>query len=117
MRRFCRSQLGPLGAFALLVVSSYVLFDLLDIDGSNFQRGGDVYVIAEEKVAGDKGVCGDGLAPAWLAPPRTLPLALRWSPNGPPPAPADGRPPCRIVRTRRGTVHQPTRAAQGSDPA
>ena len=38
MRRFCHRHLPLIFSFCLIATSSYVLFDLLDIDGSNFKE-------------------------------------------------------------------------------
>ena len=42
MRRFCLRHLILIFAFCSIATSSYVLFDLLDIDGSNFKEHAQV---------------------------------------------------------------------------
>ncbi len=55
MQRFCRSHRLCIWCCAILVVFSYVLFDLLDIDGSNFERSPGSCTAAEERVACEEG--------------------------------------------------------------
>ncbi len=55
MQRFCRSHLLCIWCCALLVVSSYVLFDLLDIDGSDFDHSPGSGLVAEERIAREEG--------------------------------------------------------------
>ncbi len=55
MQRFCRSHLLCIWCCAILVVSSYVLFDLLDIDGSNFDHSPGSGMAAEERLAREEG--------------------------------------------------------------
>ena len=42
MRRFCLRHLSSIFCLCLIVTSSYVLFDLLDIDGSSFKEHAQV---------------------------------------------------------------------------
>ncbi len=55
MQRFCRSLLLCIWCCALLVVFSYVLFDLLDIDGSDFDHSPGSGMVAQERLAGEEG--------------------------------------------------------------
>jgi hypothetical protein len=70
MQRFRRSQLLCLWCCALFVVFSYVLFDLLDIDGSNIERSLGSCLAAEEPIGCEEGGRHITLAlsPTWLLP-------------------------------------------------
>jgi hypothetical protein len=67
MHRFCRSHLLYIWCCAILLVFSYVLFDLLDVDGSNF-RGFEEGLTVAEEVHADKGGekdCFKGIFATW----------------------------------------------------
>ncbi len=51
MQRFCRSHLLWIGCCVCLVVFIYVLFDLLDVDGFNFDQSFGSCTAAEERTA------------------------------------------------------------------
>ncbi len=55
MQRFCRSHFLCIWCCAVFVISSYVLFDLLDIDGSNFDHSPGSGLAAEERIAHEGG--------------------------------------------------------------
>ncbi len=70
MQRFGCSHLIYIGCCAFLVVFAYVLFDLLDIAGSNFDQSFGTCTVAEERAA-----CEEAgrhsvlkLSPPWLLP-------------------------------------------------
>ncbi len=54
MLRLCRAHRLGIWGCAVLVVFSYVLFDLLDIDGSNFDHSPGSGLVAEERIAGEE---------------------------------------------------------------
>ncbi len=68
MLRFCRSHLSWIWCCAFLVVSSYVLFDLLDVDGSDFDQSPGSSLVAEEWTASEEAEhpVALGTAPLWL---------------------------------------------------
>lgn len=117
MRRFCRSHLLCIWCCAILLVFSYVLFDLLDIDGSNFERSPGSCTAAEERVACEEGGRHVALerSAAWLLPRNdpwaTIPSASTPTIRVPRPFLLHGRP--RAVLSAQGTAStQPD-----SDPA
>ncbi len=67
MQRFCRSHLLCIWCCATLLVCSYVLFDLLDIDGSDFRGFDKGLTVAEEAHAGKEGRkdCIEGILATW----------------------------------------------------
>jgi hypothetical protein len=110
MQRFCRAHLLCIWCGAILVVFSYVLFDLLDIDGSNFDRSPGTCTAAEERVTcedADRQVA-PGHAPGWLPTQEDRWTALHSSPT---PTTPVGRPSHRPGRARAAST-QPA-----SDPA
>ncbi len=68
MLRFCRSHLLCLWCCAFLVVGSYVFFDLLDIDDSDFDQSPGSTLAAEEWTAAEvaEHPVALGTAPHWL---------------------------------------------------
>ncbi len=70
MQRFCRSHLLCIWCCATLVVFSYVLFDLLDIDGSDFSRLPGNCTVADERFACEEAYrhVAPGPSPVWLPP-------------------------------------------------
>ncbi len=51
MRRFCHSRLLLIWSCSMILVFAFVLFDLLDIDGSSFQNPAEGNARAEEAIA------------------------------------------------------------------
>jgi hypothetical protein len=70
MQRFSRSHVLCIWCCAFLVIFAYVLFDLLDIDGSDFDRTLGSCTAVAERLAGDEGGrhIAAGQSTAWLAP-------------------------------------------------
>ncbi len=70
MQRFCRSHLLCIWCCATLVVFSYVLFDLLDIDGSDFSRLPGNCTVADERLVCEEAHrhVGPGPSPVRLPP-------------------------------------------------
>src|SRR5262245_2676327 len=81
MHVFFRSHLRLAGTICLVAVSAYILFDLMDIDGSNYAKPGEVCLIGAQSSAGEEEgkYAWKPVPGAWHAPPRVLPLALRRS--------------------------------------
>jgi hypothetical protein len=117
MQRFSRAHLLGIWCCAFLAAFAYVLFDQLDIDGSNFDRTPGIRTVAEEQLGGEDAArhIAPGHGTPWLPPPRHL-----WATGRSAPAPAP-----RISRACL-SHHQPramlfprgTLSSQpGSDPA
>ncbi len=77
MGRFSRAHLFRIGCASLMALSCFVLFDLLDIDGSSFEPSAGLCVVAEDLIATGKGAkaLGPDLPGPWLATAIALPLA------------------------------------------
>ena len=115
MRYLHRSTLCILGVPALIAVSFYVLFDLLDIDGSNFFQGGSAYIY-EEKVAEDEGHNGKDAFPVRPIPSKLQPPSTHLSPAGLTLSSSSRRPPCRIVPWRRATACESASRPERGEP-
>ena len=119
MRRFCHRHLPLIYSFCLIATSSYVLFDLLDIDGSDFkeytQVGGFEAVMPAS--SGESKPSAVEISPLWPVVPRTLlltasnltSLAIR------PVLPSISR--YLIVHTRKATQRESASLVRGNDPA
>lgn len=119
MRRFCLRHLSSIFCLCLIVTSSYVLFDLLDIDGSSFKE--------HAQVCGFEAVmptCSGEVRPPstkdhalWTESSRTLLYnGGRLTSLGPRPALVSVSRSLR-VHTRKATQREPASLARGSDPS
>jgi hypothetical protein len=118
MRLSLRSHLRLAGTICLIAVSAYVLFDLMDIDGSDFGSAGEVCLLGAESSAGEKeGKCTWKAIPgARRAPPRLLPAGLQLSSAGLPLVSDCRNSSCLAVRPRHDTSQETTVPEEGSDP-
>ena len=116
MLRICRScRLLILGIFSVVLVS-YILFDLLDIDGSTLRFPSAINSIAEERLVGEGERIHLALTsfPAMLAPLESPPdlkgrSALVW--------PSSCQPPHFLVRHPRIPTQAVSPQDRDSDPA
>jgi hypothetical protein len=74
LKRFSRAHLLGIWCCVFLAAFTYVLFDVLDIDGSNFARTPGTRTAAEEQLGGEDAVRPDapGHGIPWLPPARNL---------------------------------------------
>ncbi len=120
MQRLCRSHLRCIWCCTILVVFSYVLFDLLDIDGSNFRNPAEGRILSEERFAseGDGKYPGPGGSTAWPSVPASHSPARRLSSVLPAPAPILHRPTGHVVRPRAEFLKQIASSSRPeTDPA
>lgn len=119
MRRFCFRHLSPIIAVCMIATSFYVLFDLLDLDGSGFEQTGQT--CGFEAVMPD---CGGEIKSPTANTPVLLPGSLRSllfaamhynAPTSRPTLPSILS--YRIVHTRNATQSESASPTQGSDPA
>ncbi len=112
---FCRARLFRIGSALLIALSSFVLFDLLDIDGSNFKPSTEFCTVGEDPAANDEvtKAPAQDLPVRWLAIARTRPLASIALLEGG----ASRRLPALGVRPRRATAQEGAPADRDSDPA
>lgn len=119
MQRFFLRHLSVIFSLCLITTSSYVLFDLLDIDGSNLKE--------HSQVCGFEAVlppCGGEIKPAatnnptpWPAIPRGVSLSeLRCATHAFLPV-ARSVSSCPSTHIRKVPRREPTSSARGSDPA
>ena len=119
MRRFCLRHLLLIFSFCFIATSSYVLFDLLDIDGSDFKKHNQVggFEAVMPASSGESKPSAVEISPSWPEVPRTVlltvsnltSLAIR------PVLPSISR--YLIVHTRRAAQRESASLAPGNDPA
>lgn len=120
MRRFCDSRLLLIWSCSMILVLAFVLFDLLDIDGSSFQNPAEGITRAEEAVATKEAGkhFHTGVAAAWLPAMRHLSAAIRPLPTLPSRVVPLRRPSFAVGRPRAATAeHLPSSSQHDSEPA
>jgi len=119
MRRFCFRHLFSILAVCMIATSSYVLFDLLDVDGSRFKELAQV--CGFEAVMPDS---GEEIKPPTAYTPAHQPGPLRsllftaaryLAPASRPTLPSTSS--HHIVRTRNATQSESISPGLGSEPA
>jgi len=119
MRLFCLRHLFLIFSFCLIATSSYVLFDLLDIDGSDFKeytRVGGFEAVMPASSAESKPSAVE-IPPPWPEVPRTILLTASnlTSPAIRPVLPSISR--YLIVYIRKATQGESASLPRGNDPA
>ena len=119
MRRFCLRHLSLIFSFCFIATSSYVLFDLLDIDGSDFKEYTQVgsFEAVMPASSGESKPSAVEISPPWPELSRTVfftgpnltSLAIR------PVLPSISR--YLIVHIRKTTQRESASRARGNDPA
>ncbi len=119
MRRFCLQHLSLIFSFCFIATSSYVLFDLLDIDGSDFKQytqvGGFEAVMPASSGESKPGAVE--ISPPWPEVSRTILLTVSNLTS------LAIRPALRstsrylIVHTRKATQRESASSQRGNDPA
>lgn len=119
MRRFCLQHLFVIFSLCLVATSSYVLFDLLDIDGSNLKEHARVcgFEAVLPAYSGEIKLAGtSNPAPRPTTSPALLFTVARFSPFGLR-AVLPSIPRSLVLRIRRAIRVESTSLARGSDPA
>ncbi len=119
MRRFCLQHLSSIFCLCLIVTSSYVLFDLLDIDGSSFKEHAQVcgFEAVMPTCSGEVRPPATNDPAPWTESSRALLYnGGRLTSLGPRPALVSVSRDLR-VHTRKATQREPASLARGSDPA
>ncbi len=119
MRRFCCAHLCWPGYFALLAISFFVLFDMLDIDGSKLDKPAAAVVFEGERVVagGEAKNPAKDASRALLVSSPTPPFACARSCAGPVPDFASPRTARHLRRPRGVHFREPAPRGGGSDPA
>ncbi len=119
MRRFCIRHLSAIFSLCLIATSSYVLFDLLDIDGSEFKEyaQGCAFVAVMPASSGETKLTATDNSSPWPSVSRApLFTTVRMRSVVPRPAPHSiSR--CLIVHIRKALQRESTSPARESDPA
>ncbi len=119
MRRFCIRHLSVIFSLCLIATSSYVLFDLLDIDGSDFKEyaQGCAFEAVMPASSGETKFTATDNPPPWpLVSRAPLFTTARMGALAPRPAPHSiSR--CFIVHIHKALQRESTSLARGSDPA
>ncbi len=116
LRGSCRVRIG---CICLVIVSAYVLFDLLDIDGSNFKNPAELCALAAEQ----PGPPGEGKGCPTHAPPdphaalRRLPFTLSAVSLVPRAASPGQYATCLVLRPGRSIGRKADRSAEPVEPA
>jgi len=120
MRRFCFRHLFLIFAVCMTATSSYVLFDLLDIDGSGFKeltRGCSFEAVMPDCSGEIKSPTANTPAPP-PGPLRSLLFsATRYNFLASRPTLPSTSSSYRLVHTRNATQSESASSAQGSEPA